>query len=159
MTLLDRKFSVLTETIQREILDFLDGRKDIVLWGAQAVNAYIDDPNEQRYTHGVDIQAMDAGAVADAIKMRLETAFSLTIKLVVGKRFVSLWDKQGKRKLMDINRTEVLPPFIVIDGVQVITKEELIKGKQQSAASPHRNKLKKQQDLIDLARLRGEKSI
>ena len=44
-------------TIQDAVLDFLRGRKDAVVFGAQAVNAYVDEP---RMTQDIDLLSVQA---------------------------------------------------------------------------------------------------
>ncbi len=44
-------------TIQEAVLEFLRDRDDLVLFGAQAVNAYVDEP---RMTQDVDIFSVRA---------------------------------------------------------------------------------------------------
>ena len=46
-------------TIHEAVLEFLRGRDDVVLFDAQAVNAYVDEP---RMTQDVDLLAVRAAA-------------------------------------------------------------------------------------------------
>src|SRR2546422_551882 len=55
-------------TIQDGILEFLRGREDAVLFGAQAVNAYVD---ESRMTQDVDILSHRAAALAEELRQYL----------------------------------------------------------------------------------------
>ncbi|CAN5442728.1 hypothetical protein BH20ACI1_BH20ACI1_12920 [soil metagenome] len=48
--------------IQKAILEFLQGREDVVLFGAQAVNAYVSEP---RMTQDIDLLSTDAKNLAD----------------------------------------------------------------------------------------------
>jgi hypothetical protein len=43
---------LLLATLQNAVLEFLRGRDDVVVFGAQAVNAYVDEP---RMTQGLDL--------------------------------------------------------------------------------------------------------
>ena len=52
-------------TIQDAVLDFLRGRSDAALFGAQAVNAYVDEP---RMTQDVDILSPRAEKLAEEIQ-------------------------------------------------------------------------------------------
>jgi hypothetical protein len=42
-------------TLHQAVLDYLRGRDDVVLQGAQAVNAYVDEP---RMTQDIDVLAV-----------------------------------------------------------------------------------------------------
>jgi hypothetical protein len=53
-------------TIHDAILEFLRGRTDAVLFGAQAVNAYVDEP---RMTQDVDILSPRAPELADRVQV------------------------------------------------------------------------------------------
>ena len=64
--------------IQAAILELLRSRKDAVLFGAQAVNAYCDEP---RMTQDVDILSSNARALADAIRDVIAKKFHLAIRV------------------------------------------------------------------------------
>ena len=51
--------------IQNAVLEFLQGRDDAVVYGAQAVNAYVDEP---RMTQDVDILSDRASALAAELR-------------------------------------------------------------------------------------------
>ena len=51
--------------IQEAVLDFLRHRDDAALFGAQAVNAYVDEP---RMTQVVDILSTRAAALAEELR-------------------------------------------------------------------------------------------
>ena len=51
--------------IQEAVLEFLQGRDDAVLFGAQAVNAYVSEP---RMTQDVDILSTRAKALAEELR-------------------------------------------------------------------------------------------
>jgi hypothetical protein len=55
-------------TIQDAVLEFLRGRTDAVLFGAQAVNAYVDEP---RMTQDVDILSPRAAELAEELRAYL----------------------------------------------------------------------------------------
>src|SRR5215831_1469772 len=59
-------------TIHDAVLDFLRGRDDAVLYGAQAVNAYVDEP---RMTQDVDI-ASPRGGVGRGVERFSKQALS-----------------------------------------------------------------------------------
>ena len=54
--------------IHDAVLEFLRGRDDAVLFGAQAVNAYVEEP---RMTQDVNILSTRAKELADEIKEHL----------------------------------------------------------------------------------------
>ena len=59
-------------TIHDAVLEFLRGRTDAVLFGAQAVNAYVD---ESRMTQEVDLLSLRARDVAGEIRDFLQKIF------------------------------------------------------------------------------------
>jgi hypothetical protein len=54
-------------TIQDAVLEFLRGRTDAVLFGAQAVNAYVDEP---RMTQDADILSSRAEGFTESVPLR-----------------------------------------------------------------------------------------
>lgn len=117
-------------TIQAAILELLRSRKDAVLFGAQAVNAYCDEP---RMTQDVDILSSNARALADAIRDEIARRFHLAIRvreLGSGQDYrVFQVRKPSNRHLADIRSVEVLPPAKRIGGIRVVTVPELIARK------------------------------
>ena len=61
-------------TIQRAVLEFLCNRTDAVLFGTQAVNAYVDQP---RMTQDVDILSNRAQGLAEEIRALLAVTFRI----------------------------------------------------------------------------------
>lgn len=124
------KEPVLLATIQAAILELLRSRKDAVLFGAQAVNAYCDEP---RMTQDVDILSSNARALADAIRDEIAKKFHLAIRvreLASGRDYrVFQVRKPSNRHLADIRSVEVLPPAKRIAGIRVVTVPELIARK------------------------------
>src|SRR6266478_6519161 len=59
-------------SIHGAVLEFLRGRDDAVLFGAQAVNAYVDEP---RMTQDVDILSTRALELAEELKNYLNKQF------------------------------------------------------------------------------------
>ena len=51
--------------IQEAVLEFLQGRDDVVLFGAQAVNAYVSEP---RMTQDVDLLSPRAKDLAEELR-------------------------------------------------------------------------------------------
>ena len=69
---------LLLATIQDAVLGFLRGRDDAVLFGAQAVNAYVD---EARMTQDVDILSARAEELAEEIKNFLHEKFHIAVRV------------------------------------------------------------------------------
>lgn len=109
------------------VLDHLRGRTDVVLFGAQAVNAYVDDA---RMTQEVDILATDAARLAEELKNKLSERFHLFIRIRMIDEGIAYWvyqiGKPKNRHLVDVRKVDRLPSYRIIDGVQVIDPEELL---------------------------------
>src|SRR2546428_5822235 len=65
-------------TIHDAVLEFLRGRNDAVLYGAQAVNAYVDEP---RMTQDVDVISARAADLAEEIRAHLATRFTIATRV------------------------------------------------------------------------------
>lgn len=117
-------------TIHDAVLDFLRDRDDAVLFGAQAVNAYVDEP---RMTQDVDIQSSRADEFAVELREHLNLKFSIAIRDrdAGGGQGIRLYQlhKPRNRHLVDIRRVEVLPPSQRVQGVLVVSPAELIAEK------------------------------
>ena len=117
-------------TIQDAVLEFLRGADHAVLFGAQAVNAYVDEP---RMTQNVDVLSTRAREFADDLKDHLSQKFHVAIRvreLSGGKAFrLFQVQKTGNRHLVDIRSVATLPPIQRLDNVQVATPAELIASK------------------------------
>jgi hypothetical protein len=60
--------------IHQAVLEFLQGRKDAVLFGAQAVNAYAGEP---RMTQNVDLLSTRAAEFAEELREHLSEKFHI----------------------------------------------------------------------------------
>src|SRR5229473_559578 len=60
------------------VLEFLRGRKDAVLYGAQAVNAYVA---ESRMTQDVDIASPRAAELAEELRAFLNQRFRIAVRV------------------------------------------------------------------------------
>jgi len=117
-------------TIHDAVLEFLRGRDDAVLYGAQAVNAYVD---ESRMTQDVDILSPRAAELAEEIRVMLNEHFQIAVRVRkvrdgIGYRVYQL-QKPKNRHLVDVRSVEQLPPTQRVDEVLVLTPPELIAGK------------------------------
>ena len=117
-------------TIHDAILGFLRARDDVALFGAQAVNAYVDDP---RMTQDVDILSTRAPDFAEELRRFLSERFTIAarIRVVAGGRGFRIYQvRQPKnRHLADVRQVTSLPPTRVISEVRVPIPEELIAQK------------------------------
>ena len=117
-------------TIQDLVLEMLRERDDAVLFGAQAVNAYCDEP---RMTEDIDILSPNAKSLAEEIRSELASRFHLAIRVreLRGGRDYRVFQarKPVNRHLVDVESVLTLPPAERIEGVLVVTVPELIARK------------------------------
>jgi hypothetical protein len=140
-------------TLQDAVLEFLRSRSDAALFGAQAVNAYVD---ETRMTEDVDVVSTRAREFAEEIREYLNGRFHIAVRVRdvregLGYR-VYQTRKEGNRHLVDVRPTHTLPPAQRIEDVLVIMPEELIAGKVMAFVG-RRGKPKSYTDQRDLAML------
>ncbi len=64
-------------TIHEAVFEFLQGRNDVVLFDAQAVNAYVSEP---RMTQDIDLLTMDAKNLAEELRAFLSDKFHIVAK-------------------------------------------------------------------------------
>jgi hypothetical protein len=117
-------------TVHRAVLEFLSDVGDAVLLGAQAVNAYVDEP---RMTQDVDICTPRAAELAEQLRDRLSARFHIAVRVrEIGEgRGYRLYQvqKPTNRHLVDVRPVATLPPVRRIGDVLVVAPEELIAGK------------------------------
>lgn len=140
-------------TIHDAVLEFLRGRDDAVLYGAQAVNAYVRDP---RMTQDVDIAAIEAVELAEELRKFLNKRFHIAVRVRdvrdgLGYRIYQV-QKPNNRHLVDIRPVKELPPAQRVKKVLVVTPAELIANKVVSM-SQRKHKPKGLIDQADLFRL------
>jgi hypothetical protein len=140
-------------TIQSAVLEVLRGRTDIVLFGAQAVNAWVGEP---RMAQNIDILSSRAEAVAAEIRSYLAERFQVAmrvreVKAGIGYRVYQL-QKSGNRHLVDIRSVSVLPASETIEQILVLAPIELIAYKL-IAYHQRQGKPKAGTDWRDLAML------
>jgi hypothetical protein len=137
-------------TIQRAILEFLQGRDDAVLFGAQAVNAYVSEP---RATQDVDILSTRARELAEELREHLSEHFHIAVRVreIADKGFrIYQTRKEGSRHLVDIRIETEYPATEEFEGVRVLNPVELIASKLIAYRS-RRGKPKSGTDWRDLA--------
>ena len=122
--------------IHDEILDFLRNRDDAVLFGAQAVNAYVD---EARMTQDVDILSTRARDLAEELRAHLAKTFTIATRVrevAKGQGFRIYQLREPKnRHVADVRQVTAFGPTRVIAEVRVPTPEDLIAQKVLSYVS------------------------
>ncbi len=137
--------------IQQAVIAYLHGRDDAALFGAMAVNAYVD---ERRMTEDVDIVSTRAKELAEELRQHLNELFSIAVRLRIvgdgaGYRLYQV-AKPKNRHLVDLRPVEVLPPTELLEGVLVSSPAELIASKVV-ACCRRKGKPKSFTDRRDLA--------
>jgi hypothetical protein len=135
------------------VLDFLRGRDDAAWYGAQAVNAYVD---ESRMTQDVDVLSPRAAELAEEIREYLNQRFQIAVRVRkvregIGFRVYQLSEPKN-RHLVDLRHVSSLPPTQRVEDVLVLTPPELIAAKVLSMVSRPKTP-KGLQDEVDLRRL------
>ena len=139
--------------IHEAVFEFLRGREDAVLFGAQAVNAYTSEP---RMTQDIDLLSTRAGELAEELREHLSFKFHIAVRVrevADGKGFrVYQTQKSGNRHLVDLRLIEKLPDTREVESIQILAPAALIASKVISYAS-RRGKPKAGTDWRDLAML------
>lgn len=140
-------------TIHNAVLEFLRGRDDAVVFGAQAVNAYVDEP---RMTQDIALLSFRAEDLAQELRDYLSQRFHVAVRVrQVGEgRGYRVFQvrKSGNRHLVDVRPVETLPSTQRIAQVLVIAPAELVASKV-IAYHRRRGKPKSGADWRDLALL------
>lgn len=140
-------------TIQNGILHFLRNRDDVVVFGTQAVNAYVGEP---RMTQDIDLLSPRAKALGEELRAYLSQKFRIEVRIreVGGERGYRLYQvqKAGNRHLVDLRAVENLPRAHRIEQVLIMAPAELIASKAISYYQ-RRGKPKAGTDWRDLAML------
>ncbi|NER22516.1 MAG: nucleotidyl transferase AbiEii/AbiGii toxin family protein [Symploca sp. SIO1B1] len=147
------KESLPLATIQAAVFEFLRERDDVVVFGAQAVNAYVGEP---RMTQDIDLMSIRAQELVEELREYLRERFYLAARVreVKGGKGYRLYQvqKSGNRHLIDIRQVEKLPLAQPIEQVLVMAPAELIASKVISYYQ-RRGKPKSGTDWRDLAML------
>jgi hypothetical protein len=139
-------------TIFREVLQWLAGRNDAVLFGAHAVNAYCE---VERMTHDVDLLSTNSTSLAEEIRGHLANRFHIAVRVhVVSADALRVYQvrEPKNRHLVDIRQIDQLPEYCDIAGVHVIAPAELVARKVLAMAARHARP-KGATDLADVERL------
>lgn len=136
--------------IHGAVLEFLQGREDVVLFGAQAVNAYVAEP---RMTQDVDLLSTNANEFSEELREHLSEKFHIAVRvreIGEGKGFrIYQTRKEGNRHLVDVRPIENFPETEMVEDIKVLSPLELIVSKVISYHS-RRGKPKSGTDWRDL---------
>ncbi|MFI5457043.1 MAG: nucleotidyl transferase AbiEii/AbiGii toxin family protein [Isosphaerales bacterium] len=140
-------------TIHDAVLEFLRGRTDAVLFGAHAVNAYVDEP---RMTQDVDILSPRAAELAEELRAHLSQQFQIAVRVRtvadgLGHRLYQV-RKPKNRHLVDVRSVSSIPPHQVVENVLVVPPLDLISQKVLSMVN-RSGTAKRLSDLVDIHRL------
>ncbi|MEO7970440.1 MAG: nucleotidyl transferase AbiEii/AbiGii toxin family protein [bacterium] len=138
-------------TIHDAVLEFLRGRDDVVVFGATAVNAYVDEP---RMTQDIDLMSTRAPDLAEELREHLSTRFTIAVRVrevakAKGYRLFQV-QKSGNRHLVDVRSVGELPKATIVQGISIASPPELIAQKVFSYRS-RRGQPKGFSDMRDLA--------
>jgi chorismate mutase len=137
--------------IHDAVLEFLRGRDDVVVFGATAVNAYVDEP---RMTQDIDLMSTRASELAEELREHLSERFHIamrvgTVREDKGYRLFQM-QKTGNRHLVDVRPVERLPRSQVLEEILVMAPADLIAHKVVSFHS-RQGQPKGFTDMRDLA--------
>ena len=137
--------------VQEAVLKLLRGRDDAAVFGAQAVNAYVDEP---RMTQDVEILSTRAADFAEELRSYLHDRFRMAVRVRavaqgVGYRLYQV-RKPSNRHLVDVRSVEALPACNRLHNVLILMPAELIGRKVLSMTA----RPKTPKGLIDAADLR-----
>jgi hypothetical protein len=140
-------------SIHEAVLEFLRGRDDAVLFGAQAVNAYVAEP---RMSQDIDLVSTRAVDLAEEIREHLSELFHIAVRVRAigddkGYRLFQI-QKPRNRHLVDLRSVKSLPQAQRIENVLVTSPPELI-AQKVIAYHGRRGQPKAGTDWRDLAML------
>ncbi|MGH7450718.1 MAG: nucleotidyl transferase AbiEii/AbiGii toxin family protein [bacterium] len=140
-------------TVQNAVMEFLRGRDDAVVFGAQAVNAYVKKPRE---AEEIDLLSMRTAKLATELRDYLSRRFRCELRIRkmgegYGRRVYQAL-KSGNRNLVYVRPVESLPLAKRIAKVLIIAPEELI-ARKVIAYHQWRGQPKSDTDWRDLAML------
>ncbi|MFB2924316.1 nucleotidyl transferase AbiEii/AbiGii toxin family protein [Aerosakkonema funiforme] len=140
-------------TIHAAVFEFLRDRNDVVVFGAQAVNAYVGEP---RMTQDIDLMSVRAEELAEELREYLSQRFYIAVRVQEvkegeGYRLYQV-QSSGNRHLVDVRQVRDLPLTQRIEQVLVMAPADLIASKVISYYQ-RRGKPKSGTDWRDLAML------
>jgi hypothetical protein len=140
-------------TIQESVLEFLQDRDNAVMFGAQAVNAWVGQPY---MSQTIELVSTRAEELAEEIRSYLSDRFHIAarvreVKTGLGYRVFQI-QKVGNRHLVDLRMVVELPRSERIQQVLVMAPDELVAWKVMAYHS-RRGKPKAGTDWRDIAML------
>lgn len=140
-------------TVFREVLAFLSGRSDVIVFGAHAVNAYCDP---ERMTQDVDLLSTRASGLAEDVRAHLAERLHIAARVrdVGGGQGHRVYQvrKPVNRHLVDVRQVDVLPRSESFGEIRVLAPPELVAMKVVSLAQ-RAGRPKAGTDLVDVQRL------
>jgi Nucleotidyl transferase AbiEii toxin, Type IV TA system len=135
------------------IFDLLRKRPNAIVYGSQAINAYVSPP---RMTEDIDIFTDDAPRLAEDICHAIHSTFHIAVRVRRAKNGVGLriyqTSKANRRHLVDIRPIQNPPPTRIIGGVAFVEPSALAAMKVISAHD-RGHRTEGMQDLVDLKKL------
>ena len=140
--------------IHDAVLEFLRDRTDAVLFGAQAVNAYVTEvADDTGRGHCLHARRRIGGGIASLPSQAFPYCRARRGKLEAESAIASTrCSKPENRHLIDVRPVAELPPAQLVQNVLVVTPPELIANKMCSMIG-RGHKPKGFQDQADLYRL------
>lgn len=139
--------------VTREVFRYLSGRRDAVVFGAHAVNAYVGEP---RMTSDVDVLSTDGRFIAEGLRNHLSTAFHIAVRVrSIGDKGYRIYQvrRPKNRHLVDVRQIDRLPRSRRLrGGVAVVAPAELAAMKVVSLTA-RQGQEKGLTDRLDLHRL------
>jgi|GEM_PF-170477 len=139
--------------IHDAVFEFLRGRDDVAVFGAQAVNVYVSEP---RMTQDIDLVSTCAEVFAHELRDYLNRRFHIAtrVRKVASGRGYRLYQvqKSGNRHLVDVRLVEEIGATRCVAEILVIAPVDLIAYKV-TAYCRRRGKPKAGTDWRDLAML------
>ncbi len=139
-------------SLQAAVLRLLAGRTDAALFGAQAVNAYVEIA---RMSEDVDVLSTNAEALSEEIRSQLAETFHIAVptrEVAAGGFRVYQLRTPKNRHLVDVRQTTDLPPHRLFEGVRVVEPAILLAPKIISMVA-RAGRPKAATDLADAQRL------
>src|SRR5687768_13139732 len=116
-------------TVHNAVLEFLKGREDVVVFGAQAVNAYVSEP---RLTQDVDLQSTRGRELTEELRNYLHKRFSVAVSIgeaASGAFRLYQLQEPANRHLADVRSVPTLPPTRRISDILVMAPADLVASK------------------------------
>jgi len=140
--------------ISRAVASFIAGRRDAVVFGAHAVNAYVGEP---RMTSDIDVLSTNAEALAEELRDYLAAKFHIAVRVrAMTKKSAGYRVYQAmrpkNRALVDVRQEDNLPETVSKRGVRFVEPVALLAMKVNSYVA-RRNQVKGDTDRIDIRRM------